>query len=174
MSMQFYPVAPNVAGQRPEYMYGAPGSNHPRMNWSPTMPGPWPHYDFSAYPGGYPPPVSVDSAQRSPAYHTTSPNQVDHSSSTSHNIRDILGQQGALQSEVAKTPSSYQKSPTSTASGATVFSPEHHMRSPTTPTAPYSTEMPASFYMPRPIPGTCLYFHTVFTSLCSLMVQQLI
>ena len=152
--MQFYPVAPNVAGQgRPEYMYhpGAPGTN-PRMNWSPTMPGAWGHYDFAAaYPGGYPP-VSLD-AQRSPAYHTTSPNQLDHSSGTSHNIRDILGQQGALQSEVAKTPSSYQKSPTSTAAGVPVFSPEH-MRSPTTPSAPFSSEMPPSFYMPRPLPGT--------------------
>lgn len=88
------------------------------------------------------------------------------SESTPHNIRDILGNQQQQQhtqpTEDAKTPSSYQKSPTSTAAGSTLYSPEHihQMRSPTTPNAPI-TQMPYpadphSFYFPaiqRPMPG---------------------
>ena len=95
------------------------------MQWSPGVhPGAWPQYDFSAYQGGYPPVTSMADG------------------ATPHNIRDILGaqQQATLTSEVAKTPSSYQKSPTSAgaaaASGA-IFQyppvPGSEVRSPTTP-----------------------------------------
>ena len=157
--MQFYSTHPNVApGRHPEYSYPTgPVATSPRINWSPTMhPGAWSPYDFAAYPAAYPP-TSADPAQRSPPYQVSSPN--DHSG-TPHNIRDILGgqQQGTLLSEIAKTPSGYQKSPTSTAvSGAMTFS--EHIRSPTTPTVPphgivYSSEVPSSFYVPRPLPGS--------------------
>ena len=163
--MQYYAAHPNVPqGRHPEYSYPTgPVATSPRMNWSPTMhPGAWPPYDFSAYPAAYPS-TSADSLQRSPPYHMTSP--TDHSG-TPHNIRDILGAQqgGTLLSEVAKTPSSYQKSPTTTVTGAMTFAAEHHVRSPTTPTAPppvvYSSEVPSSFYIPRPLPGSqlgCVY-----------------
>ena len=122
-TMQFYSTHPNVAPVRhPEYSYPTgPVATSPRIDWSPTMhPGAWSPYDFAAYPAAYPP-TSMDPAQRSPPYQV-SPN--DHSG-TPHDIRDILGgqQQGTLLSEIAKTPSSYQKSPTSTAvSGAMTFS----------------------------------------------------
>ena len=157
--MQFYPPQ-----GRQEYYTSVPIQHtaNPRMNWSPTMhPSPW--YDFTtAYPTAYPP-NSMD-PQRSPAYQVASSNGHEHSS-TPHNIRDILGAQqgGTLPSEVAKTPTSYQKSPTSTAAGITAFS--DNARSPTTPThfgkafegvtAIYQ-DIPGSFYMPaiaRPLPG---------------------
>lgn len=178
--MQYYAAHPNVPqGRHPEYTgYPAgPVATSPRMNWSPTMhPGAWPPYDFSAaYPAAYPS-TSADS-QRSPPYNMTSPS--DHTG-TPHNIRDILGgqQSGTLLSEVAKTPSSYQKSPTSTAvTGAMTFA-EHHVRSPTTPTAPppvvYSSgELPSSFYIPRPLPGTqpgSVYDSTSFFPPCCLII----
>ena len=161
-NMQFYSTHPNVApGRHHEYSYPTgPVATSPRINWSPTMhPGAWPPYDFAAYPAAYPP-TSADPT-RSPPYQVSSPN--DHSG-TPHNIRDILGgqQQGTLLSEIAKTPSSYQKSPTSTAvTGAMTFS--EHVRSPTTPTVPphgivYSSEVPSSFYVPRPLPGSQFAF----------------
>ena len=172
-SMQFYSTHPNVApGRHPEYSYPTgPVATSPRINWSPTMhPGAWSPYDFAAYPAAYPP-TSADPAQRSPPYQVSSPN--DHSG-TPHNIRDILGgqQQGTLLSEIAKTPSGYQKSPTSTAvSGAMTFS-DHHIRSPTTPTVPphgivYSSEVPSSFYVPRPLPGSQFAFDS-----CASVTQK--
>ena len=175
ITMQFYSTHPNVApGRHPEYGYPTgPVATSPRINWSPTMhPGAWPPYDFTAaYPAAYPP-TSADPAQRSPPYQVSSPN--DHSG-TPHNIRDILGgqQQGTLLSEIAKTPSSYQKSPTSTAvSGAMTFSEQ--MRSPTTPTVPphgivYSSEVPSSFYVPRPLPGS----QFAFDSCVSICLREL-
>lgn len=134
-------------------------------------PGPWGPYDFAAAYPAYPP-TSGD-PQRSPSYghaiHVSSPNE--HVSGTPHNIRDILGAQqgGTLPSEIAKTPSGYQRSPTSTAAQFTQIGGEHHVRSPTTPTTPqlpaakpfegviYS-EVPGSFYVPAlpRLPGKLL------------------
>ena len=160
--MQFYPAPPNVAQGRPEYGYPAgPVATSPRMNWSPTMhPGAWGPYDFSAaYPAAYPP---TSGEPRSPPYQVSSPNGQEHPGATSHNIRDILGAHpgGTLPSEVAKTPTSYQKSPTSTAAGIAVAVPTEYVRSPTTPNAtpmqfpgkPFEgivySEVPGSFYVP--------------------------
>ena len=89
----------------------------------------------------------------------TSPDAASSAAATPHNIRDILGaqQQASLQSEIAKTPSSYQQSPTCTA--ANVFSPEHAhvIRSPHTPNTPFSADAVGaqSFYLPAmpPRPG---------------------
>ena len=160
--MQFYPAPPSVAQGRPEYAYPAgPVATSPRMNWSPTVhPGAWGPYDFSAaYPAAYPP---TSGEPRSPHY-LSSPNGHEHPGATSHNIRDILGAHpgGTLPSEVAKTPSSYQKSPTSTAGGVAVAVPAEYVRSPTTPSPmqlqptpgkPFEgivySEVPGSFYVP--------------------------
>lgn len=155
--MQFqYPAPPplTASGQvrHPEYamQYHQAAATSPRMNWNPAMmhPGSWGAYDFSQYPGFNP---AAADPNRSPPYHVTSPDAAS-GSGTPHNIRDILGaqQQASLQSEIAKTPSSYQQSPTSTA--ASVFSPEHGhpMRSPTTPNTPFSADATGaqSFYIP--------------------------
>lgn len=179
--MQFYPPPQG----RQEYYATVPiqHAGNPRMNWSPTMhPSPW-HYDFSAaYPAAYPP-NSVD-PQRSPAYQVTSSNGHEHSS-TPHNIRDILGAQqgGTLPSEVAKTPTSYQKSPTSTAAGITAFS--DNARSPTTPThfgkafegvTTIYQDIPGSFYMPalaRQLPGGQQCVQLCVGIWCHLCVQLL-
>lgn len=149
--MQFYPTAPpplTASGQNrhPDYsLQYHQTATSPRMNWNPAMhPSHWP-YDFAQY--SYP----VD-PNRSPPYHVTSPDPASGTAGTPHNIRDILGaqQQASMQSEIAKTPSSYQQSPTSTA--ASVFSPEHAhpMRSPTTPNTPFSADASGaqSFYFP--------------------------
>lgn len=171
MAMQYYPPHPLQNGrQHPEYVYPSGHVTSPRMQW-PGHPGVW-GYDFAAaYPGGYP--VNID-PQRSP-YHIASPTVSEAAQGTPHNIRDILGgqqqQQHTQPSEGAKTPSSYQKSPTS----AAVFSPEH-MRSPTTPNAPVPpmsyTADPHSFYMPAMsrMPGVlhkkkCLFKYRRFVSL---------
>ena len=151
--MQFYPAPPplTASGQQTRQDYSLQYHQtvtSPRMNWNPAaaMHAPW-AYDFAQYHGhGYP----VD-PNRSPPYHVSSPDGT--AAGTPHNIRDILGaqQQASLQSEIAKTPSSYQQSPTSTA--ASVFSPEHahSMRSPTgTPSTPFSADASGaqSFYLP--------------------------
>ncbi len=167
MTMQYYAPHTLQNARHPEYAYPPPHVTSPRMQW-PGHPGVW-GYDFAAaaaYQGGYP--VNVD-PQRSPSYHITSPTVSEAAQGTPHNIRDILGsqqQQHTQGSEGAKTPSSYQKSPTS---AAAVFSPEH-MRSPTTPNAPVPpmsyTADPHSFYMPAMprMPGVlletmcCLFF----------------
>ena len=164
--MQFYhsaappPLAVSGQNRHPEYVQYQPQTTSPRMSWNPAAmhPNHWPGYDFSQYPGFNPAAAAAAAdPNRSPPYHghVTSP---DSSSATPHNIRDILGaqQQATLQSEIAKTPSSYQQSPTSTA--ASVFSPEHAhaMRTPTTPNTPYSGDAVAaqSFYLPAmPRPG---------------------
>ena len=169
--MQFYhPTAPpplSVSGpsRHPEYPHYPQATNSPRMNWNPAAAAAAMHqghwgYDFSHYPGFNP--AAVD-PNRSPPYHgphVTSPDAASGSpAATPHNIRDILGaqQQATLQSEIAKTASSYQQSPTSTA--ANVFSPEHAqaIRSPITPNTPFSADIgPQSFYlpaMPRGMPG---------------------
>lgn len=184
--MQFYPHPPPGAAVRPEYGYPA---TSPRMNWPPAVhPGAWPHYDFSTYSAAYPTvPAGSSGEVRSPsAYNMTSPtgpapaaHSSDHGGGRRHNIADILGGQSHnLPSEIAKTGGAgYQKSPTSTASGNAMFSPtsatpEHHVRSPTTPTHPQAGrpfeggilyhhggagEVPANFYIPaalsRPLPG---------------------
>ena len=159
--MQFYQAAGppplTVSGQNrhPEYPLYHQTSANPRMNWNPTAMhhSPW-AYDFSQY-------TAFNQAIADPnRYHShvTSPDPTS-GTGTPHNIRDILGaqQQATLQSEIAKTPSSYQQSPTSTA--ASVFSPEHAhhaMRSPTTPSTPYSADAVGaqSFYIPAmPRPG---------------------
>ena len=171
--MQFYPAAaPTMAqGRAAEYYPGhAMHSGSPRMNWSPTMhPGAWPHYDF-AYPA-YPPTTS--DPQRSPSYQLSAQDQ--QSSTTPHNIRDILGAQGALPpgmppnsapGDAAKSNEATYTSPTSTNSGVALLSPDH-IRSPTTPgmqpKAPFEViqyqDMPGSFYIPAmsrpPLPGKC-------------------
>lgn len=157
--MQYYAQPPHtiqntVQARHPEYIYPPPGHvTSPRMQWG--HPGAWGYEFAAAYPGGYP--VNAD-PQRSPSYHIVSPTTSDSAQGTPHNIRDILGnqqQQHTQPTEDAKTPSSYQKSPTSTAAGSAVYSPEHiqqHMRSPTTPNAPippmtYAPD-PHSFYIP--------------------------
>ena len=113
-----------------------------RMQWSPNVQtGQW-TYDLSgAYPGFVPSMHGL---------HSPDP----QSAATPHNIRDILGPGGQtaeqLQSEIAKTPSSYQKSPSSAgAATGTVFHyptpvSGNDMRSPTTPNHP---EIP-QFYIP--------------------------
>lgn len=159
-SMQFYPTAPpppplSVSGQsrHPEYPLYHPATTSPRMSWNPAAIHHGWGYDFSQYAAGFNP----ADPNRSPPYHghVTTPDSTGSGSGTPHNIRDILGaqQQATLQSEIAKTPSSYQQSPTSTA--ANVFSPEHAhavgMRSPTTPNTPFSADAAAaaqSFYLP--------------------------
>lgn len=158
--MQFYPTAPpplTASGQsrHPDYslQYHQTAATSPRMNWNPAMHPPAWGYDFSQYHHGYPPALDPN---RSPPYHHghVSPDAASAAGAgpgTPHNIRDILGaqQQASLQSEIAKTPSAYQQSPTSTA--ASVFSPEHPgMRSPTTPNTPYSADASGaqSFYLP--------------------------
>ena len=156
----FYPS--NVQA-RPEYAAAYPAgpvATSPRMNWSPTVhPGAhWGHYpDFSAYPtAAYPSGAgSGGDAQRSPPYHISSPNEP---TGTPHNIRDILGAQpgGTLPSEVAKTPSNYQKSPTSSAAAAAAMAfsstAGDHLRSPSgTPTqtaAPIVYSEVPGFYVP--------------------------
>ena len=190
--MQFYPgqPPPHFQSTRPEYAYAGPVATSPRMNWSPNIhPGAWAPYDFSAaYPSGYP--TSSGDLHRSPPYHVSSP--PEHSG-TPHNIRDILGAvapSASLPSEVARTAVNYQKSPTSVASGVTVFAgsaEHHHLRSPTTPISTpihpippgkpfegvvyHSSEMPASFYVPtRPIvPGKLLCCCVCVFSSCVLL-----
>ena len=159
-TMQFYhaaapPPLSAVSGQNrhPEYpIHYHQSATSPRMNWNPAAMHPGWGYDFSQYPG-FNPHAPADPT-RSPPYHghVTSPDAAS-GSGTPHNIRDILGaqQQASLQSEIAKTPSSYQQSPTSTA--ASVFSPEHAhgpLRSPTTPNTPFSADASGaqSFYLP--------------------------
>ncbi len=141
--------------QQQQYHYPRHGENvyshtggyhiHPaaaaRMQWSPNVQtGQW-AYDLSgAYPGFIP------SQMHSPG--------DPQSAATPHNIRDILGGQTAesLHSELAKTPSSYQKSPSSagaaTGTGTVFHYPTpvsgNEMRSPTTPNHP---EIP-QFYIP--------------------------
>ena len=177
--MQFYPSAPppltGSGGQsvrHPDYssLHYHQTATSPRMNWpNPAMhPNPWAGYDFSQY--GYP----AGDPNRSPPYHghVTSPDAASGTAGTPHNISDILGaqQQASLRSEIAKTPSSYQQSPTSTA--ASVFSPEHGhpLRSPTTPNTPYSADATGapSFYlpaMPRPgMHGEWIFFLAKLTS----------
>lgn len=160
--MQYYAPHTMTGARHPDYPYPQAGHvTSPRMQWPPGQ-GVW-GYDFSAY-GGYP--VNVD-PQRSPSYHIVSPTVTEAAQGTPHNIRDILGsqqhQQQTQPTEGAKTPSSYQKSPTSTAA---VFSPDH-LRSPTTPNAPLHpmpyTADPHSFYMPAVprMPGVCARFYVV-------------
>ena len=156
---------PSNVQARPEYAAAYPAgpvATSPRMNWSPAVhPAAthWGHYpDFYPTAAGYPPTAGPGEAQRSPSYHISSPNEP---SGTPHNIRDILGanaQQGVtLPSEIAKTPSSYQKSPTSTAAGmvfASSASAGDHLRSPTlTPSGtPTQTGPPG-----RPLEGGVVY-----------------
>ena len=166
--MQYYAPHTMTGARHPDYPYPQAGHvTSPRMQWPPGQ-GVW-GYDFSAY-GGYP--VNVD-PQRSPSYHIVSPTVTESAQGTPHNIRDILGgqqhQQQTQPTEGAKTPSSYQKSPTSTAA---VFSPDH-MRSPTTPNAPLHpmpyTADPHSFYMPAVprMPGVYARFYVILR--CSML-----
>ena len=145
MQQQYYPSMPRHGDH--VYHHPAGGYIHPataaRMQWSPNVQtGQWAAYDLSgAYPGFVPSSMGLQSPD-------------PQSAATPHNIRDILGPGGqsadTLQSEIAKTPSSYQKSPSSAgAATGTVF---HYptpvsgdMRSPTTPNHP--AEIP-QFYIP--------------------------
>jgi len=135
--MQFYhaaappPLTASGPNRHPEYPLYPQATTSPRMNWNPAAAaamhqGHWGGYDFSHHYGFNPAAAALDPT-RSPPYHgahVTSPDAASGSAAaTPHNIRDILGaqQQASLQSEIAKTPSSYQQSPTCTS--ANVFSP---------------------------------------------------
>lgn len=152
---QYYPTTVPRHGD-PHHIYSHPGSYiHPataaRMQWSPNVQGgQWAAaYDLSAGYQGFVP-SSMGGLH--------SPDPAQSAAATPHNIRDILGPGGqqqqqtsdTLQSEIAKTPSSYQKSPSSAgAATGTVFHyppqmPGGEMRSPTN----NSAEIPAQFYIP--------------------------
>lgn len=155
---QYYPTTVPRHGD-PHHIYHHPAGSyiHPaaaaRMQWSPNVQGgQWAAtYDLSAagsYPGFVPSSMGGGSGGG-----LLSPDPAQ-SAATPHNIRDILGGQqqttDTLQSEIAKTPSSYQKSPSSAgAATGTVFHyptpmPGGEMRS---PTANSSAEIP-QFYIP--------------------------
>ena len=146
---QYYPATVQRHG---EHVYHHPGAGyiHPaaaaRMQWSPNVQhGQWAYDLAGAYPGFVP--------SMPPGLHSPDP----QSAATPHNIRDILSQSAGgqsaetLQSEIAKTPSAYQKSPSSAgAATGTVFhyptpNGQEHLRSPTTPNHP--AEIP-QFYIP--------------------------
>ena len=166
---QYYPTAVPRHGE-PVYH---PGGYHihpaatARMQWSPNVQtGQWAYDLTGAYPG-YAGHVPSSMGLSSPD---------PQSAATPHNIRDILGPGGqtteTLASEIAKTPSSYQKSPSSAgAATGTVF---HYptpasgdIRSPTTPNHP---DIPQGFYIPalqgRPFGKSGFNYKSLLTTSC--------